>query len=226
MDQVIEMKPKWIILPAVCMILLAGCTTPRRGQSAERTGISLSPVAKAKLRAQARIADLKSIRRWTASLPHPMSLIFRDSLSYSDKKEIDMLKMKTHWFVMPATGLCLLAAGCSQWTPAMIHRDSGTVEAITQTQPPTGTVARNPAVVILRPAVQAAAQAAGPMGGTVLGIVAAIASLIAGATGTAAARSRGQLNRHKQAVSELARVIPPGTILHPATQRVITAATS
>jgi hypothetical protein len=222
----IEMKPKWIILPAACMILLAGCTATRCGQLAARTGISRSPVAKAKLNAQARITALKSISRWTASLPHPMSPIFQDSLNYSDKKEIDMLKMKTHWFVMPAAGLCLLAAGCSQWTPALIHRDSHTVEAITQNQPPTGPTAHNPAVVILRPAIQAAAQAAGPMGGTVLGIVAAIASLIAGATTTAAARAKSQVNRHKQAVSELARVIPPGTILHPATQRVITAATS
>ncbi len=223
----IELKPKWITLPAACMILLAGCTAAHGVQSAvSRSGVPIPPVAKAKLNAQARITALKSISRWTAILPHPMSPIFQDSLNYSDKKEIDMLKMKTHWFVMPAAGLCLLAAGCSQWTPALIHRDSHTVEAITQNQPPTGPTAHNPAVVILRPAIQAAAQAAGPMGGTVLGIVAAIASLIAGATTTAAARAKSQVNRHKQAVSELARVIPPGTILHPATQRVITAATS
>ncbi|MGC8560584.1 MAG: hypothetical protein ACP5O1_07880 [Phycisphaerae bacterium] len=214
----VQMNAKWIIPPAACTMLLAGCTAIHGVQfTAPRTGVSLPTQAKAKLNSQSQIAALKSIRRWTAGLPRKMSPVFQDSLNYSDTKEMDMLKMKKEWFVIPAAGLCLLAAGCSQWTPALIHRESHTVEAITQNRPPTGPTAHNPAVVILRPAIQAAAQAAGPMGSTVLGIVAAIASLIAGATTTAAARAKSQVNRHKQAVSELARVIPPGTILHPAT---------
>lgn len=137
-----------------------------------------------------------------------------------------MWKFKTHWWVIPTVGLCLTAGGCSQSMPAMMHRELQSVAAITQASAPSGPEATNPAVAILRPAVQAAAQAAGPIGGEALGIVAAIASLIAGATTTVAARSRKQLSQHKQAISELARAMAPGTILHPATQRVVTAATS
>lgn len=179
-----------------------------------------------RLQMEGRASALQSIRRWDAKRSNAFMPASPGDFPGYDDKENNMLRIQKQVWIFPAAGACLLAAGCSQWNPAMIHRDSHAVEAITQAQPPVGTLAQNPAVMILRPAVQAAAQAAGPMGGTVLGIVAAIASLIAGATGTAAARSRGQLNRHKQAVSELARVIPPGTILHPATQRVITAATS
>lgn len=142
------------------------------------------------------------------------------------RKDWNMWKVSTRMLVIPTAGLCMAAGGCSQWMHAMVHRDSQTVAAITQNAPPGGRVAKDPAVVILRPAIQAAAQAAGPMGGEALGIVAAIASLIAGATTTVAARSRAQLSQHKQAISELARAVAPGTILHPATQRVVTAATS
>lgn len=144
----------------------------------------------------------------------------------NNRKDWKMWKVNTRWLVIPTAGLCMAAGGCSQWMHAMVHRDSQTVAAITQNTPPGGRAAKNPAVVILRPAIQAAAQAAGPMGGEALGIVAAIASLIAGATTTVAARSRTQLSQHRQAISELARAIAPGTILHPATQRVVTTATS
>ncbi len=137
-----------------------------------------------------------------------------------------MWNKSKRWIMLPVAAVCLSAAGCSSWMHSVLHPASQTVAAITQSRRPTGPVATNPAVVILRPAMEAAAQAAGPWGGEAMGIIAAIASLVAGATGTVAARTQGQLSRHKQAISELAKAVAPGTILHPATQRLILSATS
>ncbi len=211
---------------ATAILLTGGCAIAKWPMSAADHQRSENRGPARRLTTAGKLIAQRTIATWHVD-QKPGRIIFdSDYYMINHRKETNMWKFNARLLVIPTAGVCMAAGGCSQWMHAMVHRDSQTVAAITQNAPPDGRAAKNPAVVILRPAIQAAAQAAGPMGGEALGIVAAIATLIAGATTTAAARSRTQLSQHRQAISELARAIAPGTILHPATQRVVTAATS
>jgi|GEM_PF-2595352 len=205
------------------LLLLGGCAMSHRtmhlgcGQNRRR-------VRRVAMMAEC-LAD-RSMALWRMDEKCGLMICLKKHCKIKTGKDYTMDKFKSRLWAVSAVGLCMTAGGCSQWMHALVQKDSQTVAAITQAGAPGGRMAKNPAVVILRPAIQAAAQAAGPMGGEALGIVAAIASLIAGATTTVAARKSQQLSQHRQAISELARAMAPGTILHPATQRVVTAATS
>lgn len=113
--------------------------------------------------------------------------------------------------------LCGLA-GCGHFLP-LAGQTAQDTQAITQVSPPTGAVATQPAVITARPIVQAVGQAFGPSGETVLSLLAGISGLIF--AGVSQYQKLTTKTKHLAAVAELAKAVPPTTILTPGTQRVI-----